>query len=121
MKVVVNNDKTISLSMVRGDTEAFSIDLTKKDGSNIVDLPFQSGDTVYFTVKKSTRHTEFLLQKIITDFPEGIAFIPINPKDTKFLTYGTYVYDIQVTFADGTVKTIIQKSPFSLLEEVTFD
>ena len=39
-------------------------------------------------------------------------------EDTKNLDFGTYVYDLQITFADGTVDTFISKSILKLEEEV---
>ena len=106
-----------NISMVRGDTEAMTVACTE-DG---VARAFVTGDTIYFTVKRSESETEKTLQKVITSFTDGKAHIDIAPADTKTLGVRTYVYDIQVTFANGTVKTLIETSTFELRKEVTYE
>ena len=100
-----------AMSMVRGDSESFSVTCS---------TPFASGDTLYFTVRKAV-DAPIALQMVVTDFDEnGKAVFPIDPTDTTGLAYGQYVYDIQVNWASGAVKTLIEKSPFILREEVTY-
>jgi hypothetical protein len=106
------------LAMIRGDSE--SITLSLKDGAAVV--PFVTGDTVYFTVKKSSLVDEIALQKIVTEFNEdGNCIIEIAPNDTKDLGFRSYVYDIQLNRLDGTVTTIVPCSNFAILQEVTYD
>lgn len=107
-----------NLSMVRGDTENIFIAFTNETGTPI---PFVTGDTIYFTVKKSVDTTEKVMQKIITEFQDGKAVVGISHNDTKDLDYGCYYYDIQYTMLDGTVKTIIPPSKFQLKGEITFE
>lgn len=106
-----------NISMIRGDTEAMTVACTE-DG---VARSFVTGDTVYFTVKKSASDTEKVLQKVITTFTDGKALIDILPADTKLLSTKPYIYDIQIVFANGTKKTIINPSVFELTEEVTYE
>lgn len=42
----------------------------------------------------------------------------LEPEDTKTLPFGKYVYDIQITYADGKVDTFITKGRLRLTEEV---
>ena len=106
------------LAMIRGDSE--SITLSLKDGKAVI--PFVTGDTVYFTVKRSPIVDEIALQKIVTEFNEdGNCIIEIAPNDTKDLEFGSYVYDIQLNRLDGTVTTIVPCSKFAILQEVTYD
>lgn len=107
-----------NLSMVRGDTEVIQVKCKDQNGN---DVPFVTGDTLYFTVKVSAKTEDKMLQKVITEFENGIALIPINPEDTKSLAIKDYVYDIQLNRANGDVKTIIKKSIFTLEEEVTYE
>ena len=100
----------VNITMTRGDSESITVRCS---------VPFDTGDTVYFTVREDAE-SEISLQKIITDFPGGEAVIGIDPQDTEPLDFGTYVYDIQVTRADGTVTTLIVPSKFKLNEEVTY-
>lgn len=107
-----------ALTMIRGDSEALTVKVTDVQGAPV---PLASGDIVYFTVKTDTYTEATLIQKVITEFDGGIAHIDIRPEDTKVLSYGGYVYDVQVTFADGTVKTVIPSSPFTVAGEVTYE
>ena len=105
-----------NISMIRGDTETIKVSCEDTQG---VGVPLEDGDTLYFTVKRSTSTEEKILQKIVTEFPDGIAYINILPDDTKFMSFRSYYYDIQLTRADGTVKTIIPPSIFAVKGEVT--
>ena len=107
-----------NISMIRGDTEAIKISCKDAQG---VDVPLGDGDTLYFTVKTSVSTEEKEMQKVITEFLDGIAYINISPDDTKFMRFRRYYYDIQLTRADGTVKTIIPPSIFTVKGEVTYD
>ncbi len=46
--------------------------------------------------------------------------IEISHDDTKAMAFGSYFYDVQVTRADGRVKTLIPKSRLVLEEEITY-
>ena len=106
------------LAMIRGDSE--SITLSLKDDESVIS--FVTGDTVYFTVKRSAAVDEIALQKIVTEFNEdGNCIIEIAPDDTKDLEFRSYVYDIQLNRLDGTVTTIVPCSKFVVLKEVTYD
>ena len=106
-----------NISMIRGDTEAMTVACTE-DG---VARSFVTGDTVYFTVKKSVSVTEKILQKVITSFTNGKALIDIRPSDTQSLDVKPYIYDIQVVFANSTKKTVLGPATFELTNEVTYE
>jgi hypothetical protein len=107
-----------NISMVRGDTEALTVRLLDEEA---VQVDFESGDTVYFTMREALGDTTTIIQKIITGFTDGEAVVEIEPSDTNDLFFRTYVYDIQWTRADGQVKTIVPASDFEILAEVTYD
>ncbi|MGI6227229.1 MAG: hypothetical protein ACOYJ1_13345 [Peptococcales bacterium] len=107
-----------NLSMIRGDTEVIEVACQDSEGTPV---SFENGDTIYFTVKVNTNTVSKVLQKEITEFVDGVAYIQIEHEDTNKLPYLTFVYDIQLTRADGTVKTIIPPSKFTILEEVTYE
>ena len=106
-----------NISMIRGDTEAMTVACTE-DG---VARSFVTGDTVYFTVKKSVSDTVKILQKVITNFTDGKALIDILPIDTKTLDAKPYMYDIQIVFSNGTKKTVVGPAVFELTDEVTYE
>ena len=107
-----------NISMIRGDTETIKVSCKDTNG---VDVSFEYGDTLYFTVKQSTTMDKKEIQKVITEFQDGIAYINISHDDTKFMSVRSYYYDIQLTSADGTVKTIIPPSTFTVKGEVTYE
>ena len=107
-----------NISMTRGDSEAIKV--TVKDTSGNI-IPLASGDTIYFTVRENVLGKTKIIEKIITEFDDGKALINIDPQDTKDLRFASYVYDIQLTKENGTVKTIIPPSQFIITGEVTYD
>ena len=107
-----------NISMTRGDSEAIKV--TVKDTLGDV-IPLVTGDTIYFTVRESMLDTTKIIEKIITEFDDGKALININPQDTNNLRFVAYVYDIQLTKENGTVKTIIPPSQLMITGEVTYD
>ena len=104
------NDNIIRIT--RGDTGYFSVKLFK-DGK---DYTLGDKDTLVFSVKRRTTDSETLIRKELL----ASTLIRINPVDTKDLQYGTYYYDVQVTFENGDVNTVVQPTRFIILEEVTF-
>jgi len=106
-----------TMEMVRGDSETVSVWLEDDNGH----APFVTGDTVYFTVKQDKFSTEKAFQKTVTTFVDGKAFVDILPADTKNMEFGRYFYDVQITFANGEVKTIVPCSQFVLKCEVTYE
>ena len=106
------------ISMTRGDTETIKVSCEDAQG---VGVPLEAGDTLYFTVKPSVGIEEKEMQKVITEFLDGIAYINITPDDTKFMRFGSYYYDIQLNRKNGTVKTIIPPSKFTVKREVTYE
>lgn len=99
-----------NISMVRGDSESLTVTCS---------TPFSAGDTVYLTVREDAE-SDIAMQKIVTEFPDGTAVFIIEPDDTEGLDFGNYVYDIQVTWAGGVVKTLVGPARFRLTEEVTY-
>jgi hypothetical protein len=104
--------------MIRGDTETILVSCKNSEGEPV---PFVPGDTIYFTVKRSTRDEKKVLQKVVTEFQDGKAVIEIEHEDTKDLEFQTYVYDVQHTSAGGKVTTIIPPSKFVIEGEVTHE
>lgn len=121
--------KATTIKMVRGDSAYFytmyGTRANKDEEWEIV--PFIDGiDTVKFTVSKDPNKSDFLLQKIITEFTEdGKAHIIIDPADTAKLDYGVYGYDIQHSRDEDSEhpykKTYIRNAKFILMEEYTHD
>ena len=103
------------MQLIRGDTAEFTITATDKETGEVYD--FKPNDEILFTVKKTAKESDFIIQK------KGPA-IYIAPEDTKDLPYGRYVYDVQLSYIDGDgrkiVDTIVPANTFELMEEVTW-
>ena len=101
-----------TIIMTRGDTVRIKLSLTD-DGGN----PYhpRDGDKIRFAAKKQYSDK---IPLILITIPNDTLVLTINPNDTKQLDFGTYVYDIQITYANGDVDTIIAKQTLRLEEEV---
>ena len=107
-------DKDNALHLTRGDTARLLL-------GSVVNLVtgkeyiLSADDTVTFTVKKTVYDTTPAVQITV---PGGAA-IHIKPEDTKEMAFGNYLYDVQLTTADGDVYTVIPPTKFEVLKEVT--
>ena len=110
MSFKVTSNNTIYLT--RGDTFKATISISNPDGT-----PYEpiEGDMVRFALKKDVSDTECLIFK---DIPIDTMLLELTPGDTKDFEFGTYVYDIQLTKANGDVDTFITASKFKITKEV---
>lgn len=104
--------KNTTIYLTRGDTFKALITITNPDGT--IYTP-QEGDEIRFAMKQDVEDEECL---IIRDIPKESMLLILYPEDTKHLEYGTYVYDIQLTKANGDVDTFITASKLKLTYEV---
>ena len=109
MRIGIDNH----IKMTRGDSEGITVSCAQQ--------PFEEGDKITLTMRKSKKDTTKVMQKDVTEFVEGKALIEIAPSDTSNLEFGDYIYDIQMTRADGTVKTIVKPATFTVELEVSYD
>lgn len=106
LEITNGKEGRINIYLTRGDTARL-----KLVGENYT---FTNEDTVILTAKKTVNDTTYLFQDVMLD-----SEIKIKQEDTASLDYGTYVYDIQVTFANGDVLTLYRPSDFVIGNEVT--
>lgn len=116
MSHIIDGNK---IKLTRGDTLRLKVDV-QIDGEPYVPV---TGDSVRFALKHpalNAAKTEYLdtTPLIKKDIPIDTMVLELKPEDTKSLGFGKYVYDVQITFADGTVDTFITKETFILTEEV---
>ena len=107
------------ITLTRGDTFISTIAL--KQGEETY-TPAQ-GDVIKFMVKKSgltANRTEYIdkVIRIEKTIPNATMQLRLEPSDTKQLPFGDYVYDLEITFADGKVDTVIEGEQFRLTPEV---
>lgn len=103
--------KDNTMSIIRKDTGVFEF--------TVENYTLTTGDTVYFTVAEEPGSQQKVIQKIVTEFRDGVAQFSISATDSD-IEPGTYVYDIQVNRADGQVDTVIGPAKFKVIEGVTF-
>lgn len=109
------------ISMVRGDSEDFTISCYINNGSegggDPVKREFVQGDTVIMSVA-STITGSSVFSKVITSFIDGSAPVSIIPEDTNGLLAGDYIYSVKLKDQTGRIKTFIPKSKFTLEGDV---
>lgn len=108
----VNSDGTIKLT--RGDTARISVNIENDVSGESYEV--QPEDVLILTVKKSISDTDHSFQKKIT----GSNAFHILPSDTQLLSFGRYVYDVQITTKNSDVYTVIGPCSFEVLKEVTY-
>lgn len=102
-----------TIRMTRGDTLRIQIGLTDRDGSAYEP---QEGDSIRFAMKKNYSDLE---PTIVRQIPTDTLELVLYPADTKDLPQpSSYVYDIELTYANGDVDTFIDKAKLELTEEV---
>lgn len=108
----VKEDGTIQLT--RGDTARLEITITNSLTGG--DYSLEPEDTLTFTIKKNVKDVTPLIQKTV----KGDNIFHIKPIDTKELSFKKYLYDVQLTQANGDVYTVIAPTTFELTSEVTY-
>ena len=97
------------INITRGDTALIDFTLDNHE--------FVDGDVVYFSVKRSPKDNNYIINKEITNFNGNTATIELLSDDTR-IPKGKYWYDIQCSLADGRVDTVVNKERFIVLEDV---
>ena len=108
-----------SIRLTRGDSFVAKINITRNGEA------FTPGanDEIRFALKHNTmkpdrtdyKDPEPLITKVI---PNDTLLLNIVPTDTNHLGFGDYIYDIQITFEDGSVDTFIAEAGFVITPEV---
>lgn len=107
------------IQMTRGDTLRVRVNITL-DGEAYTP---EEGDSIAFYLKHSAfnimrtdyKDPEPLVTKAV---PISTMVLTLDPEDTKPLDFGDYVYDLELTFANGTVDTFINNASLTLEPEV---
>lgn len=101
-----------SITMTRGDTFNCIVSAFYPNGAPYEPKP---GDTIRFAMKRTYEDAEPLL---LVDIPIETMELTINADDTKDLGFGSYIFDVQLTTANGFVDTFITRGRLRLTEEV---
>lgn len=98
MQNVIQNN----IYLTRGDTGKFEVVMEDSTGTKY--MP-QEGDVVRFMMKKNYSQEAVIIEK---EIPNDTLMLELEPEDTKELPFGIYVYDIELTYANGDVDTFIK-------------
>lgn len=108
-----------TITMTRGDTLRVQVGI-ERDGDPYTPV---SGDAVAFYLKHSAMNGKRTAYKdadplVSKDVPIQTMILTLDPADTKELEFGQYVYDLQITFENGTVDTFINNASLEIVPEV---
>lgn len=98
------------IRLTRGDTFRANV-FIEQDGEQ---YEVAERDEIRFAMKRNYHDKKTAISKVI---PNDTLLLELTPEETKSLEFGTYYYDIQMTFANGDVDTFIV-GELDLLPEV---
>lgn len=107
------------LWITRGDDAYLDLEV-KQQTFPYDNYELQEGDSAILTVRRSREQDIEGDNPILIQIPLVNGNFHISPKDTESLDFGNYTYDVQLTFANGYVNTIIGPNIFRILPEVTY-
>lgn len=96
------NMRESNITMVRGDTVAFGLEIDGLDGLDL--------DTAYLSCKANPQATSYIFRKTlgngIEKLEDGKYTVRIAPEDTRHINAGRYWYDLQIG-VNGDVYTLL--------------
>ena len=94
------------INMTRGDTLVAEVGISNPDGTP---YELQSGDSVRFKMTDVPGGASLIVKDITSDM-----VLRLDPDDTNCLPFGSYFFDVEMTYADGTVDTFIPEGTLTL-------
>lgn len=113
----IKNNQDIWIT--RGDDAYLNLEI-KQQSFPYENYEIQKEDSVVLSVRRSKEDNNdeenpILFQTILND-----GYFYISSENTQYLDFGSYVYDVQITFSNGDINTVIGPSIFKILPEVTY-
>ena len=102
-----------TIKLTRGDS--MYVEVGMKIKATGADYTPQEGDVIRFALKRRYEDETPLILKTI---PNNTLVLHLEPSDTEDFKYGKYVYDIEITKANGDVDTFIKEAEFEITKEV---
>ena len=100
--------KRNNIKLTRGDTLIAQVGIIRDDE------PYtpEDGDEIRFAMKHPTMNsakTEYTDKEplLTKNIPIDTLILQLDPEDTKSFGFGEYVYDLEITFADGYRDTFV--------------
>ena len=107
------------ITATQGDTVETTVSIYIRDGQSDNYIPFVPADTdvIRFAIKSSYKDAEPI---IIKNIPNNTMVLRLEAEETKLLRARRkpYVYDVEITFANGTVYTFIDCEKYYSTNEV---
>ena len=98
------------IRITKGDTLRILLEL-ERNGHKFEP---QDGDVIRFAMKRHKNDSECV---IIKEIGKDLL-LELSAEETEQLELAKYIYDIQITYADGSVDTFIAESTFQVTYEV---
>ena len=111
---MLNIDSNGGIHLTRGDTARLQIYIENEADEE--EYQITDNDVLRFTVRRSADDPVPAFRKTV----KGSSTFHIEPKDTKRLSFGSYVYDVELTTPEDDVYTVIGPCSFEIMKEVTF-
>lgn len=105
-----------NITMNRCDSVYITVTVRKNDGT---EMELGEGDTLYFAAKRKATDKDYAIAPKPLLNENGHGVLELCPEDTEQLEFGTYIYDVQLVTAGGTVSTVIKPSQLVIEESIT--
>ena len=107
------------ITATQGDTVETTVSIYIRDGQSDNYIPYEpaNNDVIRFAIKSSYKDEVPIFTKII---PNNTLQLRLESEDTKLLKARRkpYVYDVEITLANSTVYTFIDRERYYSTEEV---
>lgn len=111
--------KNTAITMYRGDSYPITLTLADKTSGSAIDL---TGCTLLMTVDSLDAPpddtTKLFEVAGVLDADPSTGKVTFTPLTTDTATVGAYFYDVQLTDADGNIRTVV-KSTFTVSQDIT--
>ena len=98
------------ITLTRGDTLITKVSISNADGTP---YEMQEGDSLRFKMTDIPGGVALIVKEI----PSDTLTLKIDPSDTNVLPFGEYFFDLQLTYANGNVETILAEGQFDVTAE----
>jgi len=106
-----------NIQITRGDDGFIDLKIRSKIPPYTI-YKLEEGDSCVLTIRKNIKVDEE--NPILIQIPLEDNKFYIKASDTQDFEFGKYIYDVQLTFENGMVNTIIEPSLFEVTPEVTY-
>ena len=103
MYEIIEYPNRTDIRLTKGDTFVVQVEAIRRSTGQPY-IP-EEGDSVRFTLKRTYCDSTYLIEKVI---PIDTMILRLESNDTKNLPIMPYVYNIEITFANGDVDTFIE-------------